>query len=63
MEIVQGVNNKQELINFGKILIQWDIKIYSITKTISYNAMNLLSNLADALIAATAIHHHNSLQT
>lgn len=63
MELVQGMRNKRELNNFRKALLVWNSKILYISEEISVKAMffveqHYLSHsiqLADALIAATAI--------
>ena len=63
MELVQGMQNKRELIVLRKTMRNWNAKILYINEDISAKAMffveqHYLSNsivLADALIGATAI--------
>lgn len=65
MEIVQGLRNKTELIEFQKALSEWNVNILQLTAEISSKAANLMEEfclshslfLADSLIAATAIIH------
>lgn len=65
MELVQGMRNKNELNRLRRALNDWNSKILYITEDISVKAMffveqHFLSHaiqLADALIAATAIAH------
>ena len=71
MELVQGMRNKQELVILRRALRKWNVKILFITEDISTKAMFLveqhfLSNsleLADALIASTAISNGLKLLT
>jgi len=63
MELVQGMRNKNELIEFRKSLREWNSKILYITENISSKAMFFIERhylshsheIADSLIAATAI--------
>ena len=63
IELVQGMRNKKELLELRKAIKNWDCKIIHIDESISTKAMfyierHYLSHslqLADALIAATAI--------
>jgi predicted nucleic acid-binding protein len=65
MELVQGMRNKNELNKLRRALHVWNTKILYISEEISVKAMffveqHYLSHsiqLADALIAATAISH------
>ncbi len=65
MELVQGMRDKNELNNLRRALSAWDAQILYISEEISVKAMffveqHFLSHsiqLADALIAATAISH------
>lgn len=65
MELVQGMRNKNELNRLRRALNGWNSKILYITEDISVKAMffveqHFLSHaiqLADALIAATALAH------
>ncbi len=65
MELVQGMRNKKELTSLRKAFYGWNTKILYISEDISAKAMffveqNFLSHsveLADALIAATAMAH------
>ena len=71
MELVQGMRNKDELTALRKALKSWKTTIEYITEEISSRAMfyverHYLSHsmqLADALIAATAISHGVPLVT
>lgn len=63
MELVQGMRNKKELISLRNALREWDARIIYVTEDISAKAMFLIEQhylahslqLADALIAATAV--------
>jgi len=65
MELVQGMRNKNELINLRRALHAWKSQILYISEEISVKAMffveqHYLSHsiqLADALVGATAIVH------
>ncbi|MDO8597755.1 MAG: PIN domain-containing protein [Sulfuricaulis sp.] len=65
MELVQGMRNARELKNLQADLALWQVTILPITKAISERAVRLVEEhflahhlqLADALIAATAIEH------
>lgn len=71
MEIVQGMRNKQELNKFLKQISKWNTKVVHIDFDISTRAMIYIEEyflshsmlLADALIAATAIHQSEMLIT
>ena len=71
MEVVQGVRNKQELRDFQKALRLWSAEVVHIGEPVSQQAMFLVERyglshslyLADALVAATAIHHGEPLFT
>ena len=71
MELVQGMQNKRELIVLRKTMRNWNAKILYINEDISAKAMffveqHYLSNsivLADALIGATAISNGLKLLT
>ncbi|MDH3348718.1 MAG: type II toxin-antitoxin system VapC family toxin [Desulfobulbaceae bacterium] len=71
MELVQGMRNKKELNSLRQALHAWNAKILYISEEISAKAMfaveqHFLSHsmqLADALVAATAICHGIPLLT
>lgn len=71
MEIVQGMRNKNELNKFLKQISKWNTKIIHIDFDISTRAMIYIEEfylshsmqVADALIAATAIHQSETLIT
>jgi len=71
MELVQGMRNKNELNNLRKALHIWNVQILYISEGISTKAMfyveqHFLSHsiqLADALIAATAIDYVQPILT
>ena len=71
MELMQGVLNKQELLQIKKFLKAFDVLIYDITPEITQRAMEYVESyalsdsmeLADALIAATAIENDETLCT
>jgi hypothetical protein len=65
MELVQGMRNKEELQELRKALKEWNSNILFISEVISAKALFFIERyylshsleLADALIAATAISH------
>lgn len=69
MELIQGVLNKQELLKIKKFLNALEVQILDITPEITRRAMNYVENyclsdsmqLADALIAATAVEKGETL--
>jgi predicted nucleic acid-binding protein len=71
MELVQGMRNARELKNLRADLTLWQATTLPITKTISERAVKLVEEhflahhlqLADALIAATAIEHKLAIVT
>ena len=71
MELVQGMKNKGELKALKTALQLWKVKILQIDETISIKAMFYVEQyflshsmqLADALIASTAILHQLPLHT
>ncbi len=71
MELILGLRNKNELIALRKAVRQWNTEIIYITEAISIKAMfyveqHYLSHsmeIADALIAATAVAHSVPLLT
>lgn len=71
IELIQGVRNKKELNLLQKSIKDWNAKIIYITEEISFKAMfyveqHYLSHslqLADALIAATAVSYGTPLLT
>lgn len=71
MELIQGVRNKKELNILNKFLILHNISIYYINEKINMHAIHLLEEfnlsdgveLADALIAATALYYGEELLT
>ena len=71
MEYVPFCRNKKELFEFNKLLKNFDFKIYEIDKKISFKARQLVEQLAlshsmemaDALIAATALVYDELLCT
>ena len=71
MELMQGVLNKQELLQIKKFLKAFDVLIYDITPEITHRAMDYVENyalsdsmeLADAIIAASAIENDEILCT
>lgn len=71
MELLQGVFDKQELKKIIKFLKAFDIKILDITPEITHRAMQYVEDyalsdsmqLADALIAATAVETDETLCT
>ncbi|MFZ4504139.1 MAG: type II toxin-antitoxin system VapC family toxin [Methylovulum sp.] len=71
MEYVPFCRNKKELSAFEKLLDGLDFKIYDIDSSISQRARQLVRQfalshsmeMADALIAATALYHHERLCT
>ncbi len=71
MELVQGMKNKGELMALKTALQLWKVKILQIDETVSIKAMFYVEKyflshsmqLADALIASTAILHQLPLHT
>ena len=71
MELVQGMRSKQELNSFRRALHSWKVELIYLTEEISAKAMfyveqHFLSHsleMADALIAASAISHGIPLLT
>ena len=71
MELMQGVLNKQELLQIKKFLKAFDVLIYDITPEITHRAMDYVEShalsdsmeLADAIIAATAVENAETLCT
>jgi len=71
MELVQGMRNKQELGQLRRALKSWLVKVLYVSEDISIKALfyveqQYLSHavqLADALIAATAVTHGLDLMT
>lgn len=71
MELVQGMRNARELKNLRADLTLWQVTTLPITRAISGRAVKLVEEhflahhlqLADALIAATAIEHKLAIVT
>ena len=71
MELVQGMRNARELRSLRADLALWHVTILSVTEAISERAVQLVEEhflayhlqLADALIAATAIEHKMAIVT
>jgi predicted nucleic acid-binding protein len=71
MELLQGLRDKRELRILQKFLKQWSIKIIQIGENISTHAMFFVEDyylshsmeLADAIIAATALEYNETLLT
>jgi predicted nucleic acid-binding protein len=71
MELLQGLRDKKELRTLQKFLKQWSIKVIQISENISTHAMFFVEDyylshsmeLADAIIAATAMEYHEILLT
>ena len=71
MELLQGSLNKQELLGIKKFLEKSETKIIPMNEEITHRAMEYVENyalsdsmeLADALIAATAIENNETLCT
>ena len=71
MELVQGMRNKRELQRLRQALHYWQARVLPVTEGISARAVFLVEEfalshslqLADALIAATAIDHGEPLVT
>lgn len=71
MELIQGMRNKAELSSLETTLTTWKATIFPITEEISDHAVSLVKQhfhshslmLADALIAATALHYQLPLLT
>ncbi|NOY64111.1 MAG: type II toxin-antitoxin system VapC family toxin [Nitrospirae bacterium] len=69
IELVQGLRNKKELNALKKTFLHWQPRLLYITEEISIKAMFLIEEyflshslqLADALIAATALSHNLTL--
>lgn len=63
MEVVGGMRNKQEFLQFQKALRTWEVAILHISESISQSAIFLVDRFAlshslrptDALVAATAL--------
>ena len=71
MELVQGMRNKRELQLLRQALHYWEARVLPISESISARAVFLVEEyalshsmqMADALIAATAIDHGRVLHT
>jgi len=71
MELMQGMNNKNELMLLKKYLKKWSVEIIQITEKISTRAMILVEDyylshsleLADAIIATTALENDEVILT
>lgn len=71
MELIQSLRNKQELYTLNKFLLARSIRIHYINEAINLHAIHLLEEyvlsdgieLADALIAATSLHHGEEIMT
>ena len=71
LELLQGMKNKKELLIFQKHLKKWSTEIIQINENISNRAMFFVEDyflshsmeLADAIIAATALEYHEILLT
>lgn len=71
MELIQGMKNKQELTLLNKFITANQIKVFYINAEINLHAIYLLEEhalpdglqLADALIAATALHYGDEILT
>ena len=71
MELLQGALNKQELLGIKKFLEKSETKIIPMNEEITHRAMEYVENyalsdsmeLADALIASTAIENNETLCT
>ncbi len=71
MEIVQGMKNRRELNIFLNQLTRWSVTVLQIDRDISARAMGFVEDyflshslqIADAIIAATAIEAKESLLT
>ncbi len=71
MELVQGMHNKRELNVLRKTFSRWRASIVYVNESISVKAMLYVEQhflggslkLADALIAATAVHYNEQLLT
>jgi len=71
MELIQGMRNKVELSSLETTLTTWKASIFPITEDIYDHATSLVKQhfhshslmLADALIAATALHYQLPLLT
>ena len=70
-EILEGVRDREELRNIQTALRLWRVSILHISEAVSQRAMFFVEqfalshsvHLADALVAATAIHHGETLLT
>ena len=71
MELIQGVQNKKELVVLKKYLKKWSTEIIQISENISNRAMFFVEDyylshsmeLGDAIIAATSLERHECLLT
>jgi predicted nucleic acid-binding protein len=71
MELMQGMKDKRELKLLQKYLKKWSVETLQITENISTRAMFLVEDyylshaleLEDAIIAATALEHQETLLT
>ena len=71
MELIQGMNDKRELRLLQKYFKKWSVEIIQITEIISTRAMFLVEDyylshsleLADAIIATTALENNEILLT
>ena len=71
MELLQGALNKQELIQIKKFIQAFEVRILDITPSVTHRAMDYVEKyalsdsmqLADALIAATAVENVETLCT
>ena len=71
MELLQGMNDKNEMILLKKYLKKWSVEIIQITENISTRAMFLVEDyylshsleFADAIIATTALENNEILLT
>ena len=71
MELIQGMNDKNEFMILQKYFKKWAVEIIQIHESISTRAMFFMEDfylshsmeLADALIAATVLDRHETLLT
>ena len=71
LELLQGINDKRELLILQKHFKKWSTEIIQINENISNRAMFLMEDyclshsmqLGDAIIAATALESHETLLT
>jgi predicted nucleic acid-binding protein len=71
MELLQGIRDKTELAKIKRDMRQWQVAILPITEQITQKAIELVETyhlshnmeMADALIAATAILNNLALRT